>query len=312
MKKKFPYHIFVFLLPACLVYTIFMIYPLFDTIRISLYTQNLMGENIDNTGSVRTFIGLRNYYDLLFNDTWSWHFWNALKNNTYFFLLHVSVQTPVGLLIAAFLSSRELKFKSTYRTLIFLPAMMSIVIVGYLFNLILSPLWGIPQTILGTFGLEDIVQPWLGLKGPALITISLISIWQFVGIPMMLFYAALINIPEEILDAAKIDGSSATSTFWRIKFPLILPTIGLMCILTYVGNYNAFDLIFAMKSLYAGPEYSTDLMGTFFYRTFFGFQMQLGNPTMGATVASTTFGIILVGVLIYLFAFQQRITRYQY
>jgi len=271
-----------------------------------------MGENIDNTGSVRTFIGIRNYYDLLFNDTWSWHFWNALKNNTYFFLLHVSVQTPVGLLIAAFLSSRELKFKNTYRTLIFLPAMMSIVIVGYLFNLILSPLWGIPQTILGTVGLEDLVQPWLGLKGPALITISLISIWQFVGIPMMLFYAALLNIPDEILDAAKIDGSSPISTFWRIKFPLILPTVGLMCILTYVGNYNAFDLIFAMKSLYAGPEYSTDLMGTFFYRTFFGFQMQLGNPTMGATVASTTFGIILVGVLIYLFAFQRRITRYQY
>ena len=312
MKKKFPYHILVFLFPACFIYTVFMIYPLFDTIRISLYTQNIMGENIDNTGSVRTFIGLRNYYDLLFNDTWSWHFWNALKNNTYFFLLHVSVQTPVGLLIAAFLSSRELKFKNTYRTLIFLPAMMSIVIVGYLFNLILSPLWGIPQTILGTVGLEDLVQPWLGLKGPALITISLISIWQFVGIPMMLFYAALLNIPDEILDAAKIDGSSATSTFWRIKFPLILPTVGLMCILTYVGNYNAFDLIFAMKSLYAGPEYSTDLMGTFFYRTFFGFQMQLGNPTMGATVASTTFGIILVGVLIYLFAFQRRITRYQY
>ena len=312
MKKKFPYHILVFLFPACFIYTVFMIYPLFDTIRISLYTQNIMGENIDNTGSVRTFIGLRNYYDLLFNDTWSWHFWNALKNNTYFFLLHVSVQTPIGLLIAAFLSSRELKFKNTYRTLIFLPAMMSIVIVGYLFNLIMSPLWGIPQTILGTVGLEDLVQPWLGLKGPALITISLISIWQFVGIPMMLFYAALLNIPDEILDAAKIDGSSATSTFWRIKFPLILPTVGLMCILTYVGNYNAFDLIFAMKSLYAGPEYSTDLMGTFFYRTFFGFQMQLGNPTMGATVASTTFGIILVGVLIYLFAFQRRITRYQY
>ena len=312
MKKKFPYHILVFLFPACFIYTVFMIYPLFDTIRISLYTQNIMGENIDNTGSVRTFIGLRNYYDLLFNDTWSWHFWNALKNNTYFFLLHISVQTPIGLLIAAFLSSRELKFKSTYRTLIFLPAMMSIVIVGYLFNLILSPLWGIPQTILGAVGLEDLVQPWLGLKGPALITISLISIWQFVGIPMMLFYAALLNIPDEILDAAKIDGSSAISTFWRIKFPLILPTVGLMCILTYVGNYNAFDLIFAMKSLYAGPEYSTDLMGTFFYRTFFGFQMQLGNPTMGATVASTTFGIILVGVLIYLFAFQRRITRYQY
>ena len=67
MKKKFPYHILVFLFPACFIYTIFMIFPLFDTIRISLYTQNLMGENIDNTGSVRTFIGLRNYYDLFFS-----------------------------------------------------------------------------------------------------------------------------------------------------------------------------------------------------------------------------------------------------
>jgi len=129
---------------------------------------------------------------------------------------------------------------------------------------------------------------------------------------MLLFYAALVSIPEEILDAAKVDGSSGLNTFWKIKFPLILPTIGLMCILTYVGNFNAFDLIYAIKNIYAGPEFSTDLMGTFFYRTFFGYQHQLGNPTMGATVASTTFGIILIGVLIYLFAFQNRITRYQY
>ncbi len=91
-----------------------------------------------------------------------------------------------------------------------------------------------------------------------------------------------------------------------------MPTVGLMVILTYVGNFNAFDLIFAIRGLYAGPEFSTDLMGTFFYRTFFGFQHQLGNPTMGATVASATFGIILIGVLLYLFAFQKRITRYQY
>ena len=98
---------------------------------------------------------------------------------------------------------------------------MSIVIVGYIFNLILSNLWGIPQTLLGIFGLEDLYQPWLGLREYALITVSLISIWQFVGIPMMLFYAALLNIPEEILDAAKVDGSTGLSTFWKIKFPLI-------------------------------------------------------------------------------------------
>tara|TARA_Y100001936_G_scaffold115699_1_gene113214 strand:- start:1115 stop:1984 length:870 start_codon:yes stop_codon:yes gene_type:complete len=289
-----------------------MIFPLFDTLRISLYTQDLMGSNLDNTTGVRTFNGLNNYKILFFDELWSYHFWNALKNNTYFFLLHVSIQTPIGLLIAAFLSSKELRFKGTYRTLIFLPAMMSIVIVGYIFNLILSNLWGIPQTLLGAVGLESLYQPWLGLKETALITISLISIWQFVGIPMMLFYAALLNIPDEVLEASKIDGSNGITTFWYIKLPLIMPTVGLMVILTYVGNFNAFDLIFAIRGLYAGPEFSTDLMGTFFYRTFFGFQHQLGNPTMGATVASATFGIILIGVLLYLFAFQKRITRYQY
>ena len=83
--------------------------------------------------------------------------------------------------------------------------------------IILSSLWGIPQTILGVVGLEGLVQPWLGLKGSALITVSLISIWQFVGIPMLLFYAALVSIPEEILDAAKVDGSSGLNTFWKIK-----------------------------------------------------------------------------------------------
>ena len=85
-----------------------------------------------------------------------------------------------------------------------------------------------------------------------------------------------------------------------------------MVILTYVGNFNAFDLIFAIRGLYTGPEFSTDLMGTFFYRTFFWISAPTRNPTMGATVASATFGIILIGVLVYLFAFQKRITRYQY
>ena len=73
MKKKFPFHIIVFLFPACFIYTIFMIFPLFDTIRISLYTQNLMGENMDNSSSIRAFIVLRNYYELFTNDS----VWNS-------------------------------------------------------------------------------------------------------------------------------------------------------------------------------------------------------------------------------------------
>jgi raffinose/stachyose/melibiose transport system permease protein len=83
-------------------------------------------------------------------------------------------------------------------------------------------------------------------------------------------------------------------------------------ILTFVGNFNAFDLIYAVKGALAGPDFATDILGTFFYRTFFGYQLQVGNPTMGATVATLMLVIILIGVLIYLFGVQRRLQRHAF
>ena len=122
---------------------------------------------------------------------------------------------------------------------------------------------------------------------------------------MMLFYAALISIPRNWW-RRRADGASYFTAFWRIKFPLILPTVGIVTILTYVGNFNAFDLIYTTQDALVGPSFSTDILGTFFYRTFFGFQLQLGNPTMGATIATMMFLIILAGVLIYLLLWQRK------
>ena len=85
----------------------------------------------------------------------------------------------------------------------------------------------------------------------------------------------------------------------------------MVSILTFVANFNAFDLIYAVKGALAGPNFSTDIMGTMFYRTFFGYQLQIGSPTLGATVASLMFLIILVGVMIYLFTIQTRLRRFQ-
>ena len=107
-----------------------------------------------------------------------------------------------------------------------------------------------------------------------------------------------------------MDGASEWTVFWRIKFPLILPTVGIVGILTYVGNFNAFDLIYTVKGALAGPNFASDIMGTFFYRTFFGQQLQLGSPTMGATVAGMMLLIILVGVLAFLFGWQRRVVTY--
>ncbi len=294
----------LFLGPAVAVYTLFSIYPLIATMALSTYTT-------DTTGAY-SFVGLANFVTLLTDSFWSGPFWNAAWNNLKFFAVHMAVQNPIGIALAGLLSLPGLKLKALYRTVIFLPTMLSVVIVGFAWNLILSPLWGVAQGALKAVGLGSWFAPWLGLPSTALITLALISVWQFVGIPLMLIYAALLNIPDELVDAARVDGLGQFRIFWHIKLPLVLPTIGLVSILTFVGNFNAFDLIYSVKGALAGPNFASDILGTFFYRTFFGNQLQLGNPTMGAAVATVMFFIILVGVCLYLLIVQRRVRRYAF
>jgi raffinose/stachyose/melibiose transport system permease protein len=298
LRKPFPFHILVFLAPAVVIYSLFMVYPLLDSLRLSFFTIGEQNQEI--------FVGIKNYITLFTDTNYAPRFWGALKNNLVFFAVHMVVQNSIGLLLAALLAS-GIRGSSVYRTVLFMPTVLSVVIIGFIWQLILNPLWGVAESILKAVSLGDLFQPWLGLPETALFTVSLISVWQFVGIPMILFFAALISIPEELMEAARVDGASGWQTFWRIKFPLILPTVGIVAILTFVGNFNAFDLIYTMKGANAGPDFATDLMGTLFYRTFFGQQLQLGNPTMGATVAAMMFLIILTGVLIYTFLWQRRI-----
>lgn len=299
-RKPFPAHVVVFLAPAVLIYTLFMIYPLADSLRLSFVSND-----------TNTFTGLQNYTTLLTNPLWAERFWSALRNNTIFFIIHMLVQNPIGLLLAALLSRRTLRWTKTYRTLLFMPTMLSVVIIGFIWQLILSPLWGVAEGFMTWLGIEELFLPWLGLESSALITLALISVWQFIGIPMMLFYAALLGVPSDLTEAARVDGATAWTVFWRIKFPLILPTVGIVGILTFVGNFNAFDLIYSVKGASAGPNFSTDIMGTLFFRTFFGQQLQLGNPEMGATVAAMMLLIILIGVVLYLVGWQRRIQTYE-
>ena len=302
-RRAFRWHIAVFLAPAVLVYTAIMIVPLFGTLNLSLF--NIVEKQ-------RVFVGLRNFATLLGDPRWSASFWNALGNNAWFFLVHMLVQNPIGVALAALLSSPRLRGAAFYRTAIFIPTILSFVIVGFVWKLILSPIWGIAPGMLDAVGLKALFAPWLGREGTALTTLALISVWQFVGIPMMLIYAALLSIPDEVIEAAEIDGVTGWPQFWKIKLPLILPSIGIISILTFVGNFNAFDLIYVTQGALAGPNFSTDILGTFLYRTFFGFQLQIGDPHMGATIATAMFAIILLGVGFYLFTIQRRMRRYQF
>ena len=284
--------ILVFLAPATVIYSVFMVYPLLDSLRLSFF---------DDEGRLA---GFANYKTLFTNPTFSERFWGALSHNFQFFAFHMLVQNPVALLLAVLLTVQSVRGLNIYRTLVFLPTTLSVVIVGFIWRLILSPLWGVTEK----FGVDT---PLLGESHTVLPTLSLISVWQWVGIPMIFFYAVIIAIPKDLVEASRVDGAGSWQVFRDITLPLMLPMLGIISILTYIGNFNAFDLIYAVKGIVAGPDFASDILGTFFYRTFFGASGTTGSPVMGATVASVMFLIILVGLLLYMFGWQRRITTYE-
>ena len=284
--------VLVFLAPGTIVYSVFMVYPLLDSLRRSFF---------DDDGN---FAGLDNYDILFTNPAFSDRFWDALGHNFQFFAFHMLLQNPIGLLLAVLLTVQGVRGLNIYRTLVFLPTTLSVVIVGFIWRLILSPIWGVTAAV-------GVDTPLLGESRTVLPTLSLISVWQWVGIPMIFFYAVLIAIPKDLIEASRVDGAGSWHVFRDITFPLILPMLGIVSILTYIGNFNAFDLIYAVKGVVAGPDFASDIMGTFFYRTFFGASGTTGSAALGATVASVMFLIILVGVLLYMFGWQRRITTYE-
>ena len=281
-----------------------MIYPIVSTVVTSFYKPV-------GPGAQTTFAGIDNYIKLVSTRPWDIRFWGALQHNMVFFLVQFVVQNPIGLLLAVLLTRKGLRASGAYRSLLYVPAMLSIVIAGFIWQLMLSPLWGIVKASMDLLHIGPFFQPWLGLEGSALIALSLISVWQFVGIPMMLYLTSLISIPDELIEAARVDGANGWTTFWRIQLPLILPTIGIVAVLTYTGSLNAFDLIYTLEGPVAAPNYATDVLGTLFYRTFYGNLGVGADPAMGSTIAGMSFLIVLAGVLLYLIGWQRRTTIYE-
>ncbi|MGV8886173.1 MAG: carbohydrate ABC transporter permease [Rhodoglobus sp.] len=288
--SKYRY-LLLFTLPALLFYVTFSVYPLFRTFFISLF------QTSDNSD---TFIGLDNYIYLFTNPTQSGQFWNALGNSFEFFAIHLVVQLPVALLMAALITSDAVrKMTGFYRTILFIPATLSVVIVGFIWRMIISPLWGLVDF------------PLLGTEATALPTLALMSIWEWIGIPMIFLYTALLAVPRDVIEAATVDGASGLRTFWSVKFPLIAPQFGLITILTFIWTMNGFDLIYSLMGGAPGPDYSTDILGTFFFRSFFGFNNTSGDADFGAAVATTIFLIILIFTAGYFYVLQRRLKPHE-
>lgn len=290
----------LFLVPAVVIYTVFMAFPLFNSMRLSLY---------QGTGlTPETYVGFANYTELFTNPLWRDRFLNALGNTFVFFAIHMLVQNTLGLLFATLLSNVNLRGRNIYRAIVFLPATLSVLVTGFLWTLILNPRWGMLNQLLEGVGLGALARPWLGDNALALSVISLVSSWQWVGLPTMMFLAGLLTISDELLEAARVDGANPFQVFWKIKLPLLKPVIGIVSVLTFVGNFNAFDVIFAMAGARGEPGYSTDLLATFFYRTAIAGEHPVAQPNMGigAAVATITFLILLAGVSLWLILGRER------
>ena len=291
IAKSDKYGWLLYLLPAFIVYTVFMAFPLADSIRLSFFSgSSVSGKNV--------FVGLDNYKALFGDAENARRYWGAFGNTWYFFFIHMLVQNVLGLTFSLMLTAKGMKWTRFYQTIIFIPVTLAILVTGYLWKLILNPQWGALPLMLKNLGLETLIKPWLGEQQYALTAISLVSSWQWVGTPAMMILAGLQTIPDDLLEAADIAGCNSWQKIRYIKLPLIKPVLGMVAILTFVNNFNAFDVVFAMENVNGAPQYATDLIGTLFYRIGIAGQHPVGipNPGMGAAIATVTFIMLMIGV----------------
>jgi len=287
-KRKKALAISLFLLPALVVYLIFIIYPIIATFNYSLLDWNGMSESI--------FIGLDNFKQLLTDSS----FWYALRNNMYLVLVSVFVQVPLGLAMALILLSK-IKGTKLLNVLFFLPYLMSAVAIGLLWVFMYDPANGPINMALNAFGFESI--SWLASNNIAIIAVLIVLVWQFAPFYMILFKASMVGIPEEMYEAASIDGANSFQKFYKITLPFLMPTIVSSSVLAVVGSLKTFDVFYIMVGGSSGG--STEILGTYMYRqTFVNFNMGYGSA-----ISSVMFIIALLSVIVILFGDSQRRKR---
>ncbi|QHT48737.1 sugar ABC transporter permease [Bacillus sp. SB49] len=244
--------ILLFIAPAFIVYAVYVLYPIFSTFQYSLYEWDGMSEMV--------FVGLQNYVQLFQDPV----FWTSLTNNTWVVLVSVFVQIPLGLLMALMLFApvKGIRFMSS---VYFFPFLMSTVAIGLLWVLMFDPINGIVNNIVSLFGVENVA--WLSQADTAMFAVLLVVVWQFAPFYMILFKAAIVGIPEDLYEAAKMDGANALHKFIHITLPMLMPTIVSSSILAIVGSLKAFDIFYIMTG--GGPNHGTELMGTYMFKQAF-------------------------------------------
>jgi len=274
--------IVAFLLPALVLYGTFVIIPIFQSFRFSLY-------HWDGLGPLTRFIGLENYVTLLRDET----FWQALRNNFALVGFSLVTQLPPAVLLAVLLTG-AIRGRDFFRTMFFSPQILSAVATGYLFYYIYEPTFGMLNQALKLLGLGALARGWLGDQMLALPAVLAVISWRHIGFYMVLFMAAIEGIPDEIFEAAQIDGCNKRQLVWHITLPLMSGAIRTAAVLVMVGSIKYFDLIWIMTR--GGPVHASELIATYMYKeTFLNWHMGYG-----ATLAFALFVVAFSASLLFL------------
>lgn len=257
---------FVFLLPVLIFLIAYLGWPIIATFVNSLYQWN--GISAD-----KKFIGLYNWNKLLHD----MDFWRAFGNNIKVMILSLVIQMPIGILLATFLDAGGKKF-NIFKSIWFLPMLMSSVAVGYLFRYALATNGGLISSISEAFGGGSI--DLLGNQSTALYAVIGVICWQFIPFYMVYYMAGYSSISEDVYEAAVIDGATHGQYITKIALPLLVPTIKSAVILSLIGSLKYFDLVYVMTG--GGPGTSTELMATYMYKnSFVTFNMGYGSAIAG-------------------------------
>ncbi len=272
---------FAFLAPAALVLLVFMAIPMANSIILSFQSWNGM--------SAPHWVGFRNY-QLMLGDR---IFLLALGNTAYFTVATVILQSILPLLLAALLSS-GIKGGVIFRTVYFMPVIISLAISGLLWAMIYEPNFGILNTFLRSIGLESWTQLWLADRRTVMPAIIAMSIWKSLGFFLVIYYAAMQSISTELYDAAKMDNASPLRRFWHVTVPALRPVIVLVVVLNTIDGIKVFDQIWVMTA--GGPNHASETLGTYLYSTAFG-AMGSSNPQLGYATAIAIVILVLSALL---------------
>lgn len=286
MKETFSFPsraAYFFIAPAMAAILIFFFIPLLAAFIISFTDFDIYA--LGSYSTVR-FIGFTNYIRL-FDDPL---FWQSLKNTAFYVVMATPLSIAVSLGAAIFLNSKLVKFKSFFRLSYFIPYITTLVAVAILWRFIYHPKFGILNYLLGIIGINPI--DWLGDPNWAMPAIVIMSVWKSFGYNMIIFVAGLQNIPEDLYEAASIEGANWWQQFKSITLPMLAPTTLFIGIITIVGYFQLFAEPYIMTQ--GGPLNSTLSIVQYMYQE--GFRWW--NMGYSASIAFVLFFIILVVTII--------------